>query len=65
MKITEYERVNTFREGDNLLIDGDGGPRLVPYPVIKNLITQPFDLAIDSNGNYGYIKRGADSVTPF
>lgn len=25
----------------------------------------PFQFAIDSNGNYGYIKDGADSVTPF
>lgn len=25
----------------------------------------PFPLAIDENGNYGYIKEGADSVTPF
>lgn len=25
----------------------------------------PFSFAIDENGNYGYIKEGADSVTPF
>lgn len=25
----------------------------------------PFKFAIDSNGNYGYIKDGADTVTPF
>ena len=25
----------------------------------------PFKLGIDANGNYGYIKAGADSVTPF
>lgn len=25
----------------------------------------PFQLGIDENGNYGYIKEGADSVTPF
>lgn len=25
----------------------------------------PFKLGIDENGNYGYIKVGADSVTPF
>ena len=25
----------------------------------------PFGFGIDSNGNYGYIKRGADTVTPF
>lgn len=25
----------------------------------------PFRLGIDENGNYGYIKAGADTVTPF
>lgn len=25
----------------------------------------PFRFGIDSNGNYGYIKAGADTVTPF
>lgn len=28
-------------------------------------IKLPFELGIDENGNYGYIKEGADSVTPF
>lgn len=32
-----------------------------------NLVTSPIrlQLGIDENGNYGYIKAGADSVTPF
>lgn len=25
----------------------------------------PFEFGIDENGNYGYIKVGADTVTPF
>lgn len=28
-------------------------------------INLPFKLGIDENGNYGYIKEGADTVTPF
>lgn len=32
---------------------------------ISNEVTIPFSLGIDSNGNYGYIKAGADTVTPF
>ena len=27
--------------------------------------TVPFSFGIDENGNYGYIKAGADTVTPF
>ena len=30
-----------------------------------NKIRLPFSFGIDSNGNYGYIKAGADTVTPF
>ena len=30
---------------------------------VNNMI--PFSLGIDENGNYGYIKEGADTVTPF
>lgn len=32
---------------------------------ISNEVTIPFSLGIDSDGNYGYIKAGADTVTPF
>lgn len=34
---------------------------------IKSLFNKkvPFSFGIDKNGNYGYIKEGADSVTPF
>lgn len=31
----------------------------------KQISNIPFKLGIDENGNYGYIKDGADSVTPF
>lgn len=31
----------------------------------SNNIKLPFSLGIDSEGNYGYIKAGADTVTPF
>ena len=34
----------------------------VDMPVVDRL---PFKLGIDENGNYGYIKVGADTVTPF
>ena len=34
----------------------------VNMPVVDKL---PFKLGIDENGNYGYIKVGADTVTPF
>lgn len=34
----------------------------VDMPVVDKL---PFKLGIDENGNYGYIKVGADTVTPF
>ena len=32
---------------------------------ISTLSKLPFELGIDENGNYGYIKVGADTVTPF
>lgn len=31
----------------------------------KGHVTVPFSFGVDANGNYGYIKDGADSVTPF
>lgn len=31
----------------------------------EDLQGMPFKLGIDANGNYGYIKAGADTVTPF
>lgn len=32
---------------------------------INQTVKIPFSLGIDSSGNYGYIKDGADTVTPF
>ena len=45
--------------GDGVNISEDGTIS-VPKPV-----DLPFNFGIDENGNYGYIKVGADSVTPF
>ena len=60
------------------LIDMEGtpvAPRTVASAVItksgkniEELLTHsdiPFQFGIDENGNYGYIKAGADTVTPF
>lgn len=35
------------------------------YSKIENSNFGGLTFGIDSNGNYGYIKAGADSVTPF
>ena len=32
---------------------------------LKGHVTVPFSFGVDTNGNYGYIKDGADTVTPF
>lgn len=37
----------------------------IPDGVWHRVAHSPFDFAIDANGNYGYIKVGADTVTPF
>lgn len=60
------------------LIDMEGTP-VAPRTVASAVITKsgenieelltyadiPFKFGIDENGNYGYIKAGADTVTPF
>ena len=33
--------------------------------LVKILNRIPFGFGIDENGNYGYYKEGADTVTPF
>ena len=49
-------------------IDADtlGGKSSLAY-ISKEEINEkmPFRFGIDENGNYGYIKDGADTVTPF
>ena len=37
----------------------------IKVPASASEIEIPFSFGIDSNGNYGYIKAGADTVTPF
>ena len=39
--------------------------KIVEYINTKIAERVPFKLGIDSNGNYGYYKEGADTVTPF
>ncbi len=49
-------------------ITGDGASKslvLGSQDPINEVIKLPFSLGIDSSGNYGYIKAGADTVTPF
>ena len=49
-------------------IDKDGNQSTVQSEINKlhnKEINLPFEFGIDENGNYGYIKEGADSVTPF
>ena len=65
MKITDYPSVNELRDTDLLFIDGERGPKKIRYKEFKDNIIMPFELGIDANGNYGYKKVGADTVTPF
>lgn len=50
-----------------LRLASDPDDTYVPYAKTNRELTEalPFKLGIDANGNYGYIKAGADSVTPF
>ena len=65
MRITDYPSVNELRDTDLLYIDGERGPKKIRYKEFKDNVILPFELGIDSNGNYGYKKVGADTVTPF
>ena len=65
MKITDYPSVNELRDTDLLYIDGERGPKKIRYKEFKDNVILPFELGIDANGNYGYKKVGADTVTPF
>lgn len=57
MPIASAETLGGVKIGDGVNISEDGKIS-VPKPVAL-----PFNFGIDENGNYGYIKVGADSVT--
>lgn len=59
LPIASTETLGGVKIGDGVNISEDGKIS-VPKPV-----DLPFNFGIDENGNYGYIKVGADSVTPF
>lgn len=59
LPIASAETLGGVKIGDGVNISEDGTIS-VPKPV-----DLPFNFGIDENGNYGYIKVGADSVTPF
>ena len=59
LPIASAETLGGVKIGDGVDISEDGKIS-VPKPV-----DLPFKFGIDENGNYGYIKVGADSVTPF
>ena len=59
LPIASAETLGGVKIGDGVNISEDGKIS-VPKPV-----DLPFNFGIDENGNYGYIKVGADSVTPF
>ena len=59
LPIASAETLGGVKIGDGVNISADGKIS-VPKPV-----DLPFNFGIDENGNYGYIKVGADSVTPF
>ena len=59
LPIASAETLGGVKIGDGVNISEDGKIS-VPRPA-----ELPFNFGIDENGNYGYIKVGADSVTPF
>ena len=59
LPIASAETLGGVKIGDGVNISEDGTIS-VPRPA-----DLPFNFGIDENGNYGYIKVGADSVTPF
>ena len=59
LPVASAETLGGVKIGDGVNISEDGKIS-VPKPV-----DLPFNFGIDENGNYGYIKVGADSVTPF
>ena len=59
LPIASAETLGGVKIGDGVNISEDG-----KISVTKS-IDLPFNFGIDENGNYGYIKVGADSVTPF
>ena len=59
MPVASAETLGGVKIGDGVDISEDG-----KISVTKS-VDLPFNFGIDENGNYGYIKVGADSVTPF
>lgn len=59
LPIASAETLGGVKIGDGVNISEDGK---ISVPKSVDL---PFNFGIDENGNYGYIKVGADSVTPF
>lgn len=59
LPIASAETLGGVKIGEGVNISEDGKIS-VPRPA-----DLPFNFGIDENGNYGYIKVGADSVTPF
>ena len=59
LPVASAETLGGVKIGDGVDISEDG-----KISVTKS-VDLPFNFGIDENGNYGYIKVGADSVTPF
>ena len=59
LPVASAETLGGVKIGDGVNISEDG-----KISVLKP-VALPFNFGIDENGNYGYIKVGADSVTPF
>ena len=59
LPVASAETLGGVKIGDGVAISEDG-----KISVTKS-VDLPFNFGIDENGNYGYIKVGADSVTPF
>ena len=59
LPVASAETLGGVKIGDGVNISEDG-----KISVTKSA-DLPFNFGIDENGNYGYIKVGADSVTPF
>lgn len=59
LPIASAETLGGVKIGDGVNISEDGKIS------VSKPADLPFNFGIDENGNYGYIKVGADSVTPF
>jgi len=60
-----YAMTNRELTEDVQTLDADVGTLKMNLKATYNSTEIPFKFGIDASGNYGYIKAGADSVTPF